>query len=314
MKKQDAENAIPPEVVVRLTDLLRLEWQVQYGRLLPKKPVYSILAGPHASRLRGRGLDFEEVRLYTPGDDIRNIDWRVTARSGRPYSKVFNEEKERPSFLVVDQSSWMFFGSQRFVKSVSAAHAAAIGAFYTVKRGDRVGGLLFSENLTEYFSPRRNRDALVYLLQRLVWINGLLPSRELAQVNTPFLNKALKDTASMITHDYVVTVISDFSAIDQETRAQLQIIRRHNDVILVHLYDPFDELLPNGHLVLGNGHRQITWNNRRHHNGVRYQQHFQQMKKQLTADFRYMGIPVVFFSTAESVEAQVQRHLGRTDV
>src|SRR5687768_705876 len=91
----------PPEVVATLEDLMKYEYLIQSGNLLPAHPVYSILAGRHASKLRGRGLDFEEVRLYVPGDDIRNIDWRVTARTGQTHSKVFNEEKERPTFLVV---------------------------------------------------------------------------------------------------------------------------------------------------------------------------------------------------------------------
>src|ERR1700754_1797969 len=127
------QHTYPPEVVTSLSDLMRFEWLVGSRKLLPAHPVYSLLAGRHASKLRGRGLDFEEVRQYIPGDDIRNIDWKVTARTGTTHSKVFNEEKERPTFMVLDQSSWMFFGSQRFVKSVAAAHAAAIGAFYTLK-------------------------------------------------------------------------------------------------------------------------------------------------------------------------------------
>ena len=103
LKKNTAID-YPPEVVTTLQDLMRFEYLVQAGHLLPAHPVYSLLAGRHASKLRGRGLDFEEVRLYTPGDDIRNIDWHVTARTGKTHSKTFNEEKERPSFIIVDLS------------------------------------------------------------------------------------------------------------------------------------------------------------------------------------------------------------------
>ena len=90
----------------------------------PRQPVHSLLAGRHASRLRGRGLAFEELRPYLPGDDIRTMDWHVTARTGKPHVRVYTEEKDRPVLLVVDQRQNMFFGSKRAMKSVAAAEAA----------------------------------------------------------------------------------------------------------------------------------------------------------------------------------------------
>src|SRR5580692_11977125 len=100
--KKNRSPAYPAGIVTSLEDLMRYEYLVQSRNLLPGHPVYSILAGRHASKLRGRGLDFEEVRHYVSGDDIRNIDWRVTARTGKTHSKVFNEEKERPVFTILD--------------------------------------------------------------------------------------------------------------------------------------------------------------------------------------------------------------------
>ena len=105
-----------------------------------KQKVKSILGGKHSSKLRGRGLDFEEVRTYVPGDDIRNIDWKVTARTQKTHSKGFSEEKEKPALIVVDQSKSMFFGSVKRTKSVVAAELAALAAFRILKEGDRVGG------------------------------------------------------------------------------------------------------------------------------------------------------------------------------
>jgi uncharacterized protein (DUF58 family) len=307
-----SQNAYPTEVVTTLSDLMRFEWLVQSRRLLPSHPVYSILAGRHASKLRGRGLDFEEVRQYIPGDDIRNIDWIVTARTGETHSKVFTEEKERPSFIVVDQSSWMFFGSQRFVKSVSAAHAAALGAFYTLKRGDRTGGLIFSDEGSDFIRPQRNKSSLLHYLQCLVNRNGLLPHRKEILPNTALLNDGLKRTAASITHDYVVTIISDFSMINKETMELLQNMSYHNDVILVHIYDQLEKSLPGGRLVLGDGKKQILWNSRQHHRLENYQRSFDAMKKKLTEDFRHTRIPVVFFDTGTSIEDQVRDAMGKT--
>jgi uncharacterized protein (DUF58 family) len=305
------DTTYPVEVVTTLSDLMRFEWLVQSRKLLPSHPVYSILAGKHASKLRGRGLDFEEVRQYIPGDDIRNIDWIVTARTGETHSKVFTEEKERPSFIVVDQSSWMFFGSTRFVKSVSAAHAAALGAFYTLKRGDRTGGLVFNEEGSDFISPRRNKSSLQHYLQCLVNRNRQLPHRKEIHPNTNLLNDALRQTNAAITHDYVVTVISDFSVINQETMELLQGMSYHNDVILIHIYDEQEEMLPAGKLVLTDGRKQITWNNKKHHRAAAYQKDFSDMKKKLTEDFRHTRIPVVFFNTTEPIEEQVMHDMGR---
>ena len=301
----------PPEVVTTLDDLMRYEWLVQSRKLLPSHPVYSILAGRHASKLRGRGLDFEEVRQYTPGDDIRNIDWRVTARTGETHSKVFNEEKERPTFILLDQSSWMFFGSTRFVKSVSAAHAAALGAFYTIKRGDRAGGIIFNEEGYDYVPPRRNKQSLEYYLQRIVARNKILPLRKEVKPNTQLLNDNLRKTQSIITHDYVISVVSDFSMINNETKELLRNMSYHNDVILIHIYDAMEEALPDGKFVLTDGLHQITWNNKRKNSGAAFKKDFSDTRTRLTEEFRHTRIPVVFFNTQETIEDQVIHEMGK---
>jgi len=309
--KQHNEIAYPVEVVTTLQDLMRYEFLVQSGNLLPQHPVYAILAGRHTSKLRGRGLDFEEVRQYVAGDDIRNIDWRVTARTGKTHSKVFNEEKERPTFIVVDQSSFMFFGSQRFVKSVSAAHAAAISAFYTIKRGDRVGGIVFNEEGYDYIAPKRSKALVQHFLQTVVNRNEVLPLRKTVQANTTLLNTMLQRTQAAVTHDYVITVISDFSMIDEQTKQYLSNMSNHNDVILIHIYDLLDEKLPDGKLILSDGKRQIAWQNSKRRWGAKYPKTFADMRKTLTEEFDRYRIPIVFFNTTETIEDQVMQSMGR---
>src|SRR5262245_36890391 len=116
-----------PGVYVGFDDLLALEHRGRRVSFLPHQPVRSLLSGRFASRMRGHGLNFEEIRDYRPGDDIRSIDWKVTARLREPHVRVFNEERDRQSLLVVDQRMSMFFGSRLSMKSVTAAQAAAIG-------------------------------------------------------------------------------------------------------------------------------------------------------------------------------------------
>ncbi len=287
---------------------MHYEYYVQQIPLLPQHPVYSLLAGRHASKLRGRGLDFEEVRVYVPGDDVRNIDWRVTARTGITHSKVFNEEKERPAFIIADQTAMLFFGSRMFVKAVTAAQVAALSAFYILKRGDRVGGIIFNEDGHRFIAPKRSKSHVQFLLQSLADMNQLLPQRKQLKPNTPYLNDILRRARSTVTHDYVVTVISDFSLIDDETRHHLRSLSFHNDVLLIHITDPLDARLPDGKLVLGDGRYQLMWQNGRGQQGERYAASYNDMISRFTEEFRNYRMPFVTMDTATRVEDQVMKY------
>ncbi|MCG8594101.1 MAG: DUF58 domain-containing protein, partial [Kiloniellales bacterium] len=129
--------AADPRIHVDLAHLRGFAGRATALRLLPRQPARSVLNGRHASRLRGRGLSFEELRGYLPGDDIRSIDWKVTARTGEPHVRVFTEERDRPALIVVDQRMSMFFGSRLNMKSVTAAETAALAAFRILDQGDR---------------------------------------------------------------------------------------------------------------------------------------------------------------------------------
>ncbi len=300
----------PVEVATTLNDLMRFEYMVHAGQILPNRPIYSLLAGRHAARMRGRGLDFEEVRLYVPGDDIRNIDWKVTARNMDTYSKVFNEEKERPTFTLLDQSSVMFFGSERYTKSVTAAHVAALTAFYTLKRGDRFGGLIFGDEGYDYLSPKRNKVLVEHFLQLVVARNNSLPGRAALTSNTPLINEMLSRAQRLVTHDYVITVITNGLMLDNDSKHLLRSLSYRNDVILVHVEDPMDRLLPPGKLVLTDGRRQINWNSTHRRWGDAYTADYDQRIAALTEEFRPYRIPVSIMTTALPVEDQLKEKLG----
>ena len=141
VKKRKAGARTAAGVYADFDDLMRLRFKSSGFSFLPRQPVHSVLSGRHASRLRGRGLNFEELRNYLPGDDTRNIDWRVTARTGEPFVRVYTEEKDRTVWILVDQRLPMFFGSQKKMKSVLAAEAAAIACWRVLSQGDRVGAV-----------------------------------------------------------------------------------------------------------------------------------------------------------------------------
>src|SRR5215510_7460259 len=167
-------DQVEPGVYATLEQLVALRHRAKGFSFLPRQPVKSLLAGGHASKLRGRGLDFEEIRKYLPGDDPRTIDWKVTARTRKPHARVFTEERERPVLLLVDQRLGMFFGSVKLMKSVAAAEAAALGAWRTVAVKDRVGGVVFNDTDIVEVRPQRTRSTVMRLLRAIADQNRAL--------------------------------------------------------------------------------------------------------------------------------------------
>ncbi|GMQ54518.1 DUF58 domain-containing protein [Halopseudomonas aestusnigri] len=219
--------------------------------------------GQQNSRLRGRGVDFDQVRAYLPGDDIRNIDWRVTARSQKVHTKVFNEERERPVFLIGEQSPRLFFGSQRCLKSVLAAETCALIAWTALAHHDRVGGMVFGPGQCHEVRPRRDRKALLQLLQLLVQANHLLtpePSEPLEPASEA-LNLALRHSREIIRPGSILYIVCDHAAIDGLNQSLLVPLAGHNDLILLPVFDPLDSELPaNGALDFVQGEQRLTLN------------------------------------------------------
>src|SRR5210317_256825 len=182
-------------VYAQLDELVRLQHKASGFSFLPRQPVHSILSGRHASKLRGRGLNFEELRDYLPGDDTRNIDWKVTARTRTPYVRVYTEEKDRPVWLLIDQRVTMFFGSQRRMKSVVAAEVAAISAWRVLSVGDRVGALVFDDSEISVIPPHRSRERVMQILKQVVDKNHALHVGPDIKPDAGKLNEALKQVS-----------------------------------------------------------------------------------------------------------------------
>lgn len=245
-------------VYVTLDGLARLRHRARRFGLLPRQPVTSLLAGSHASKLRGRGLDFDEIRKYLPGDDPRSIDWKVTARMRSPFSRVYTEERERPVLVVVDQRLGMFFGTVRMMKSVVAAEAAALAAWRTIGVRDRVGGVVFNDVEVIEVRPQRTRETVMRFLRAVTDQNRALGANSPFKPNPGMLNETLRRVRRIATHDYLVLVISDGDGADAETREVLTTIARHNDVVVAFVSDPLEADLPaTANLVVSDGDRQM---------------------------------------------------------
>ncbi len=225
----------------RLDDLLELRHQAHTLGLASHHLVNSSFSGLYASVFRGQGLDFEEVREYREGDDIRNMDWKVTARTGDPHLKVFREERERSVMLCVDKGSHMNFGTRNTFKSMQAARAAALIGWAANSLHDRVGGMLFGGSLQHdcYFRPTKGRRALWRLLSALTG-----PVGEEPESPPDLLSNILQQASRGIGTGGLVFIIADFNRPHEGLRRGLGLLRQHHSVVLVPVDDPAERELP----------------------------------------------------------------------
>jgi len=295
-----------------LDSLVALEYKARGFSLRHNQPVHSLLFGRRSSHVRGRGLDFEELRNYVAGDDVRSIDWRVTARTQKPYLRVYSEERDRPTMLVVDQRINMFFGSRKSMKSVVAAEVAAFAAWRVFQQGDRVGAFIFNDDTTEKIRMHRSRATVLRMLDRIVYQNHLLRSDLTTPPQPAKLNQVLDQVARVCHHDALILIASDFDGADDRTRDFLLHLSQSNDVVCFFTYDPLAVELPaSEQLVVSNGELQVELrlgeqkvrqniidpSGKRMHNVLAWQHE--------------INIPVLPLSTAEDVPQQVRHLLGQ---
>lgn len=304
------ENATyPSDVFVSLKDLLRMEHIASgFSFLAKKQKVRSILGGKHASKLRGRGLDFEEVRNYVAGDDIRNIDWKVTARTQKTHSKVFSEEKEKPALIVVDQTKSMFFGSQKRTKSVVAAELAALAAFRVQKEGDRVGGVVFADDGLDIVFPKRDRKNILRFMERIVARN-----RNLQNTAPLDFEKAVKEiflkVRNIVTHDFLVVIISDFHRYSPEVIKNITNISQHNDVVLFKVFDPMERDIPGAKIIAGDLEKQVVIDGSKKAVKENFERGFDQEYENFEGQMKKHRIPLLSVDTVTDVDKQLKEIL-----
>jgi uncharacterized protein (DUF58 family) len=231
-----------PGIRISLAELIEMRHRVREVQLFSTPSQRSPLIGLHHSKLRGRGVDFDQVRVYQAGDDVRTIDWRVTARTQEPHTKLFHEERERPIFIMVEQSRRLFFGSGLMFKSVLAAQAAALVGWAALGHNDRVGGLVFGDNEHYEIKPRRSKQSLLQLLNRLVRVNQSLHTEAAADRDT--FGVALRRAREVMRPGSLAIILCDERALTDSAEQQLALLSRHCDLLLLPLSDPLDHALP----------------------------------------------------------------------
>lgn len=213
--------------------------QIRRIQIRTRRVVNEILAGQYESVFKGQGMEFKEVREYVPGDDVRSIDWNVTARTGHPYVKVLAEERELTVMLVVDASGSGRFGSVARFKNELAAEMCAVLAFSAIKNNDKVGLIVFTDHVELYVPPSKGRKHVLRVIREVLYFKPRGTGTNLPAA-LHYLNSVQKRRA-------VVFVVSDFMTSDYENA--LRIANRRHDVIAAVVSDPREETLPDVGLV-----------------------------------------------------------------
>lgn len=314
-------QAAAPGIRIDIDDLIGLRLQAQSLRIAHWQRAQRPLAGGHESRLRGRGMEFAESRVYMPGDDIRAMDWRVTARTGRAHTKVFQEERERPVVLVVDLGPGMYFGTRRVFKSVAAAQIAALVAWVSASRGDRVGGLIFAGAEHRELRPAGGRRGVLRLLRALVEMDGKAdPATGGPPANVHASSEAMAAAAQRARRiarpGSLSVVISDFYGMDPETgheaERHLKRLREHGDVRLAWIQDPLEmDAPPPGRYAVSDGERIASLDS-----GVRalqiiYREYFETRRAELEQMCLRSRIPLTLISSADEPMNVTRELLGR---
>ena len=259
--------AVAPTVYLRgssttLADLIALRGALTGSHLPSRSPTAG--GGARRARRRGRGVDFEEVRGYQPGDDVRAIDWRVTARTGKPHTKVFREERERPVISVIDLRQSMAFGSRVRFKSVAAVELAALIAWRALDAGDRSGGVIATDRGIQLHRPQRSRSAVLRLLGDLATASQQLLSQPTTTATTTTtatatalqvatrsaagdavtLGQLLQSAARIARPGSLCIIASDFHDLDANCDTALRTLARHCDVVCALVFDPIEAELP----------------------------------------------------------------------
>ncbi len=256
-------------------------------------------------------MDFEEVRRYQPGDDIRHMDWRVTARSGNPHLKVFREERQRSVFLIVDFSSSMLFGTRVALKSVIAAQAASLLAWASTKHGNRIGGDVFSNDYHRDVKPQGGHPGTLRFLHMLVDVHEHATPAETGQSPAPF-SHALERVVRTARPGSLIFVLTDFPRLDRQIESSLKYLSAHHDVMTISITDPLEQEPPlSGQYRISDGTQFFDLDTTSHTWREAYRDRFQHRQKTYKNFCQHAGIGVLRLTTDASVPQALRDELRK---
>jgi uncharacterized protein (DUF58 family) len=295
-------------IIAELNELIDLKRFAQSVHYHPQRK--GIHLGNHLSKVRGRGMDFSEVRNYQAGDEIRHMEWRVTARTGRPHIKLYQEERERPVVMLADFNPSMIFGTRIAFKSVIAARLAALLAWTVIKQGDKIGGLFFSATEHSEFVPRGRESAVLPLLGALSHYTK--QTHVQCEAQPKLFRDALIRLRRVVKPGSTLVLISDFYSMDAECEKHLSRLRRHNDVLAYHICDPIELTPPKPQeYAITNGSQELLLDTRMHSVNKAYEHYFQKKITELQEQLKRLQIQYLQVTSETDLTQLIQRTLPR---
>jgi len=274
--------------------------------------IRSQMIGGHLSRFRGRGMEFDEARPYQPGDDVRTLDWRVTARTGQPHTKLYREERERAVLCWVDFRAPMRFATRGRFKSVQAAQAAGLLAWAGRSQGDRLGGLAFSEAGHQELRPMGGDEGVLRLLGMLSDYSALPVETSDSEHRRGAILNALVRLRRVARPGSLIFLLSDFRGLNNRCETHLSALARHNDLVLLHLYDPLEAALPaSGRYRFTDGKRTRTLDCADKLQQRKHQERFQFRRQKLEELSRRHRMHLIPLATTDDAGAVLRQMLGR---
>jgi len=302
---------------VTVSELIQLQGQARKLDLSQRSFAKASTTGSHHSRFRGRGMDYQESRIYQAGDDIRSMDWRVTARAGKPHTKLYQEERERPVMLLLDLSPSMFFGSKKVFKSVQAAKIAALLGWAATLRGDRVGALIIGNQqaIHKELPPKSGKRGALQLIRELVvqvdpqaFFQRMQQTRKNAK---NALNDELQRLRRISRPGSLIFIISDFYTINEETSNHLLRLSHHNDLIAIQVLDPLElQAPPPGRYGVTDGKNTGVLNTRSKRRREKYNDFFRVHHQAVTQLMHKRNIPLIKISTTDDPASVLQKTFG----
>jgi uncharacterized protein (DUF58 family) len=300
----DAEHP----AIASLSQLIKLRYGARELTGFPKIQARQMLAGGHKSRFRGRGMDFDQVRIYQPGDDVRSIDWRVTARTQVPHTKIFSEERERPILVISDLRSPMFFGSQR-LKSVVACEISAALAWAGLAANDRAGGLVFGPQQQVDIKSRRSHHAVLQFIHALHEYSAQLVK---LQTDRYSLADILEESRQFILPGSTVFIVSDFHDLNNNCERHLFELACHGNLNFCHVYDDIEtELPPPSLYAVTDGQHQTMLDSSNTQLRQRFVDAFSQRSQHLRKLSEQLSAGLLLFNSSDSVMSVLARAYGK---
>ncbi len=294
-----------------LKDLISLRGYAGKLDLNRKLAATARLSGNHHSRFRGRGMDYQESRTYQPGDDIRNMDWRVTARAGKPHTKLYEDERERPVFLLIDLSPQMFFASKGSLKSVIAAKTAALISWAAAARGDRIGAVLLNQDYHE-LRPKTGHHGVLQLLHALGEYADPISGLAKHTSGNSKLSGALQRIQRIARPGSQIFLISDFFSLNDKDSKTLMQLQQHNDLIAIQIRDSLEQIPPPaGQYMVTDGKQRAVIDTRSSQGHDNYSQFFAKQQKVLEGLFAQYSIPLLHLATTDNVATVIQASFGK---